>query len=224
MNLTISSFYIAGCSYNFIEIPSGEFLMGSEYGTPLERPVHKATVENSLKVLETPVTQRMYLDVVGVNPSDCMNFDAPVESVTWFDAIEFCDKLSFLTGMRCRLPTETEWEYFCRAGTDTEYFFGSDERHARDFAWYDMNSMDMIKPVRKKLPNNWGLYDVIGNVWEWCADNYRSSYFSGETETKKKVIRGGAIDMDVFRLRSAYRSSEFPELPLRKIGFRIVIE
>jgi formylglycine-generating enzyme required for sulfatase activity len=218
------SFKVKGREYSFVVVPSGEYMMGSDSGLPLEQPVHKVNIIKSFKVLETPVTQRLYLDVMGVNPSDCVNLEAPIESVTWYDAINFCEKLSESMGLKCRLPSEAEWEYFCRAGTATEFFFGADGKRAFDYAWYDMNSMDMIKPVKEKLPNNWGLYDVVGNVWEWCSDNYRCSYNPSENETKKKVIRGGAFDMDIFRLRSAYRSSEFPELPLRKIGFRIVIE
>ena len=224
MSVTTINIDIAGCGYNFVEVSAGEFFMGSNHGLPLELPVHKVMFNKFLKVLETPVTQKMYLDITGVNPSQCVNLDAPIENVTWYDAQKFCEKLSSISGMHFRLPTENEWEYFCRAGTETEYFFGNNGRCAPDFAWYDMNSMDTIKPVRQKLPNPWGLYDVIGNVWEWCSDNYRASYYSNETETRKKIIRGGAFDMDVFRLRSAYRSSEFPELPLRKIGFRIVLE
>ena len=196
--------------------------MGSNIGLPLEKPVHKVSIDKSINVLETPVTQKMYVDVVGTNPSEHVDFESPVENVNWYDAINFCEKLSAMIGEQFRLPTEKEWEYYCRAGTETEYLCGDDERCARDFAWYDINSMDTIKPVRKKLPNQWGLYDVIGNVWEWCADNYCASYHLGDTETKKKIIRGGAFDMDVFRLRSAYRSSEFPEFAMRKIGFRIV--
>lgn len=208
--------------YGFVEIGPGIFSMGSNHGLPIEMPVHNVTINSTLNVLETPVTQQMYVDIMEENPSHYINPESPVESISWYDAVRFCEKLSSKTDRQFRLPTENEWEYICRAGSETEYFIGNDERQARMYAWYDINSKDTTNPVKQKLPNQWGLYDVIGNVWEWCSDNYRATYLEGETETKKKVIRGGAYDMDIFRLRSAYRSSEFPELGLRKIGFRIV--
>ena len=197
--------------------------MGSEAGLPIELPVHKENISHSLIVLETPVTQKLYLDVVGVNPSHFVELNSPVENISWHDALKFCESFKKITNDPVRLPTEAEWEYFCRAGTNTEYHFGDNPYIAAEYAWFDRNTRDTTMPVKQKLPNQWGLYDVIGNIWEWCSDNYSASYALDEPKTKKKVIRGGAYDMDVYRLRSAYRSSEFPELASRKIGFRVVI-
>lgn len=224
MQVITEVFEIGGHKYNCIKLPPGEFLMGSETGLPIELPVHKVAIDRSITVLETPVTQQLYFDVTNVNPSLYINPNSPVENVSWYDAVQFCEKLSSMIGAIVRLPTESEWEYFCRAGTQTEYYFGDNERLAADYAWFNRNSMDETKVVMQKLPNPWGLYDVIGNVWEWTMDDYRSSYQADEFISAKKVIRGGAYDMDTFRLRSAYRSSEFPELSLSKIGFRVIIE
>ena len=124
-----------------------------------------------LKFGKYPVTQSLYQAVTGTNPSYFKHNPLnPVENVGWEDAQSFCEKLSQLTGKNYRLPTNFEWEYACRAGTTTNYYFGDDDNQLKDYAWYDENSRDKTHPVGEKLPNNWGIYDMHGNVWEWTQE------------------------------------------------------
>jgi formylglycine-generating enzyme required for sulfatase activity len=126
---------------------------------------------SSFAIGKYPVTQEQYEAVMGTNPSWFQdNPQNPVESVSWNNAQVFCQKLSEMTGKTYRLPTEAEWEYACRAGTDTVYYFGNDANQLGDYAWYWGNSQETTHPVGQKLPNAWGLYDMHGNIEEWCQE------------------------------------------------------
>ena len=132
----------------------------------------------TFKIGKYPVTQEQYEAVMRINPSYFKNNPQnPVESVSYDDAIAFCQELSQVTGKNYRLPTESEWEYACRAGTVTKYYFGDDANQLEDYAWYCGNSQETTHPVGQKLPNGWGLYDMIGNVWEWCIKCLRGGYW-----------------------------------------------
>lgn len=212
---------------SFVLIPSGSFWMGSDNGLPLETPVHKVEIDKDFYLASTPTTQRLWRSVMGNNPSHFQSGDLlPVENITWHEACEFCEKFGKSIGKIVRLSTEAEWEYSCRAGTTTEFYWGDESNATIDYAWFDLNSMDSTQPVGLKKPNNFGLYDMVGNVWEWCLDLWASDYSQDPVPSKigKRSIRGGAWDMDVFRCRSAYRSSEGEEISTKKIGFRVVIE
>ena len=164
-----------------VELQGGKFRMGSPEGVGLsdEHPQHEVAVE-AFAVGEFPVTFDEYdrfCEATGrEKPGDegWGRGRRPVINVSWHDAAAYCKWLSEETGETYRLLTEAEWEYACRAGSDTKYCYGDDEQRLGDYAWFFENSGMKTHPVGQKLPNAWGLYDMHGNVWEWCADEYRS--------------------------------------------------
>jgi formylglycine-generating enzyme required for sulfatase activity len=161
---------------------------------------------------------------------------APVERVSWNEAHDFCGRLSELweeksLGHRYRLPTEAEWEFACRAGTTT-YYFGDDEVGLSDYAWFDANSDYKTHHVGLKKPNSFGLYDVHGNVWEWCQDGYDAAYYRRSpvddprgpmNETLLRVIRGGSWSYTAVACRSAYRNALDRWYHADTCGFRVVL-
>ena len=191
-------------------IPAGTFTMGDG------DDAHDVTLTKPFKMGVHEVTQAQYEQVMGVNPSKFKGADNPVENVSWDDAVEFCRRLSELPAEKAagnvyRLPTEAEWEYACRAGTTTKYSFGDDESEFGDYAWYCDNSDEQTHPVGSKKPNAWGLYDMHGNVLEWCQDWY-GDYPSGSVTDptgpavgSHRVIRGGSWDRTAGYCRSAHR-------------------
>ena len=218
-------------------IPSGKFEMGSQNELPfaLETPVHEAVISNSLFVSKFLVTQEQFEIVMNENPSKFRyEKNLPVENITWFDAKTFCRKLSEISTKLIRLPSETEWEYFCRAGSTGDFFFGDDETLLSDYAWFELNSDGKTHPVGLKKPNNWGLFDVVGNVWEWCEDVWKSDYndfpadgsanLKNSEKQPRRSTRGGSFAMNSFRCRSTYRSFDWNDNAVEKLGFRIVLE
>ena len=164
----------------------------------------------TFKIGKYPITQEQYEAVMGTNPSYFINNPQnPVEQVSCNDAIVFCKKLSGMTGKNYRLPTNSEWEYACRAGAKTLFSFGNDFEQLEDYAWYENNSGFITHPVGQKLPNAWGLYDMHGNVWEWC----------------QSVPRGGGFDTCSYGCRVEQLSDlYFEESCGRNIGFRVVCD
>ena len=234
-------------------IPSGTFAMGSPHGRDDEKPVHQVRIDAFL-MDQHEVTQAEYERLGEIeafpNPSHFQGPDLPVEQATWPQAAHFCNARSRQEGLQpcynedtaeCdfkangyRLPTEAEWEYACRAGTDADYSFG-EARNLGDYAWFADNSAKKTHPVGKKKPNPWGLFDMHGNVVEWCQDVfdkdcYKSSPSSnprGPAGGKEYVLRGGSWKSPADALRSAYRSGEIPGfsdacLARDAIGFRCV--
>jgi formylglycine-generating enzyme required for sulfatase activity len=237
-----------------VTIPAGFFAMGSRHGRDEEKPVHKVWIDSFL-IDRHEVTQAEYEKLGKINafpnPSHFQGADLPVDQVTWPQAARFCNARSRLEGLKpcyneetatCdfsangyRLPTEAEWEYACRAGTTTDYSFGDETRQLGDFAWFADNSGKKTHPVGRKKPNPWGLFDMHGNVAEWCQDIYAASYYksspekspSGPDEGNEFVLRGGSWKSPAEALRSAYRAGEAPGfsdacLARDAIGFRCV--
>jgi formylglycine-generating enzyme required for sulfatase activity len=232
-----------------VEIPGGSFLMGTDeaevqrlnqkYSTEVfnrELPIHRVTLQKYF-LGKYPVTQEQYQAVMGNNPSKFQdNPKNPVEQVSWQDAQAFCQKLRKLTGQDFRLPTEAEWEYACRAGTQTRYYFGDDESQLGDYAWYDENSDSKTHSVGHKKPNDWGLYDTHGNVWEWCEDSWHDSYANKPENIKNNgsiiwsdsnesyhVLRGGSWYLNSWDCRSANRFRLNADYRNSNIGFRLVL-
>jgi formylglycine-generating enzyme required for sulfatase activity len=156
----------------FVLIPAGTFKMGSDTGDQDERPVHQVTISKAFYMGKYEVTQGQWQAVMGSNPSASPG-DAkrPVDQVSWNEAQTFISKLNAMDGVQLyRLPTEAEWEYAARAGSTTIYSFGNDPKQLGEYAWYRGNSGRHTNPVGQKRPNAWGLYDMLGNVWEWVQD------------------------------------------------------
>jgi len=214
-------------------IPAGKFMMGSpdsEQGRSEEEgPQHKVTISKPFYVGVTEVTQAQYEAVMGTNPSKFKGATNPVEMVSWNDATEFCKKLSEKTRQAVRLPTEAEWEYACRAGSQTLFSFGDVDSALGDFAWYWGNSGSQSHPVGQKRPNAWGLFDMHGNVWEWCADWYGDypkgtvTDPQGAASGEYRVLRGGCWYDYPNYCRAAYRSYLTPVNRDKYCGFRVVV-
>ena len=208
-------------------IPAGKFTMGEG------DEAHEVTLTKPFKMGVHEVTQAQYEQVMGVNPSHFKGAENPVEMVSWDDAVEFCRRLSDLptekaAGNVYRLPTEAEWEYACRAGTKAAYSFGDDESDFGEYGWYRENSGRTTHPVGSKLPNAWGLYDMHGNVWEWCQDRYGDypggavTDPTGPADGSDRVIHGGSWNSRTAVLcRSAIRYRYDPSNRNDSNGFRV---
>lgn len=214
---------------DLVVIPSGSFEMGSTKGEGDEIPVHPVTLD-LFALGKTEVTQGQWRTVMGSNHKsfgECGD-DCPVEITTlsWNDAELFIEKLNTLTGQQYRLPSESEWEYACKAGGQHEYC-GSD--NLDEVGWHDANSNGSSHPAGLKQANSFGLYDMSGNVWEWVADSGHEDYLGapndgsvrhGEFDHLWRVLRGGAWNINSYRARSAFRLRCIPKFPMH-FGFRV---
>jgi formylglycine-generating enzyme required for sulfatase activity len=225
-------------------ITKGTFMMGSpesEEGRKENETQHKVTISKDYYLGVYEVTQAQYEKVMGKNPSYFQgaivgneNANLPVENVSWDDTVEFCKKLSDLpeekkAGRLYRLPTEAEWEYACRAGSKAAYSFGANSKTLGDYAWFGESSGSQTHPVGEKKANAWGLYDMHGNVWEWCSDWYgvypkgAVSDPVGPPEGSPRVFRGGGWDNWAEHCRSANRSGIVPSHRNDLCGFRVAL-
>ncbi|MBX7222320.1 MAG: SUMF1/EgtB/PvdO family nonheme iron enzyme [Blastocatellia bacterium] len=220
-----------GVKMEFALIPAGSFRMGSnDYEN--ERPVHEIEIGYPYHMGIYPVTQNQWRVVMGVNPSNFKNLNNPVENITWDMAQEFCEKLTAKRdGFLYRLPTESEWEYAARAGSEGKYCFGDGKNLLKEYAWFDENSQQMAQPVGMKRPNAWGLYDVHGNVYEWCQDWYHDDYNGAPTdgtawedgrEHQFRVLRGGSWLYYASYCRASFRYRAEPNHKKSNYGFRVV--
>ena len=191
---------IASQGIDFVLIPEGSYMMGSNDGYDDEKPVHQVKISRPFYLGKYPVTQAQWQTVMGNNPSHFKGASRPVEQVSWNEVQEFITKLNELEGCEgCyRLPTEAEWEYAARAGTTTAYSFGDDVGQLGNYAWYGDNSNGETHSVGEKGANLWGLYDMHGNVWEWVQDwygNYPEGPLTDPTGPESgsyRVVRGGS--------------------------------
>jgi len=219
----------------FALIPEGRFMMGSNWGYEAEKPLHQVHITRPFYIGVYEVTNAQYAAFLrdtgqkaNLPPSD-----SRPANVSWMQAQAFCEWLSRREGATCRLPTEAEWEYACRAGTTTEYYWGASPLPVVEHAWCDGNSRRTPQPVGLKKPNAWGLYDMLGNVWEWCRDWHEKDYYSkspladprGPEKGTVRVIRGGSWGNNgPASCRSAMRNEVAPDAVRPDIGFRVVME
>ena len=222
------TYTVNGVSFDMFFVEGGTFRMGSNDGENDEKPVHQVTLRNYY-IGKTEVTQELWQAVMGSNPSASKNIGAknPVNDVSWNDCQEFIRKLNSLTGANFRLPTEAEWEYAARGGNKSRGYKYSGSDNLGSVAWYEDNSGDKVHPVGCKSPNELGLYDMSGNVWEWCADRY-GSYSSwsqanptGTSSGSYRVKRGGGWYDNTARCRVANRFSNAPTFSYSNLGLRL---
>ena len=193
-----------------------------------EQPQHQVSIK-SFSMGKYEVTQEQWYAVMGNLPSNFKGRTLPVEQVSWDDAQAFVRKLSEKTGKNYRLPSEAEWEYAARAGSQTNFYFGDSENELGRYAWFGSNSGNTTHPVGEKLPNAFGLYDMLGNVWEWTADCWNRNYNGAPNDggawasgdCGRRVLRGGAWGSDPQSLRSAYRNNNYPTFRNSNSGFRL---
>jgi sulfatase modifying factor 1 len=229
----------------FNKIPAGTFLMGSpetEKGRFGEEHQHTVMISRAFYMQTTEVTQSQWKSVMGTEPwkGKPTVKEGPNNAATyvsWNDAVAYCKKLSEKEGKTYRLPTEAEWEYACRAGTKTAWSFGDDEKVLGDYAWYDKNVAEIVSEqyahqVGLKKPNAFGLYDMHGNVYEWCHDYYEEDYYkqspekdpTGPASGSFRVLRGGSWLYFAPLTRSAFRKWSVADSRRNLGGFRLVRE
>jgi formylglycine-generating enzyme required for sulfatase activity len=216
--------------------PAG-FVMGSDQnGHANERPAHKVAFAREFAIARYEVTQELYFVVMGTNPAKWKGARNSVEMVNWHEANAFCGKVTLaLRKLKLldesdlvRLPSEAEWEYACRAGTATAYSFGDKAEDLGKYCWYKENAPGNDPPVGKKLPNDWGLFDMHGYVWEWCADHAHADYKNAPSDGspwiapagEQRMIRGGSYADSADAVRSAYRRAVASEFRSDTVGFR----
>ena len=213
---------------NLILIPAGSFTMGDAS----EKPAHKVTITKPFYLGKFEVTQEQWEAVMGNNPSEFKDPKNPVECASWDDCQQFLVKLNAKSGGqggKFVLPTEAQWEYACRAGSTGKFCFGDEEEQLDEYAWYGKNSGSKTHSVGGKKPNAWGLYDMHGNVWEWCQDWYDTYGAeavddpSGPTTGSNRVRRGGSWGGTARYCRSAYRGRDDSSDRGDYLGFRLAL-
>lgn len=247
VQIWLSPFGLSESPIEGVEIPKGSYWRGSSgHGHPDEVPLKTIRLNASIWISVVPITQGIYSTIMGFNPSARCDLQRPVEMISWFDALEFCNTLSKLEGLDpvyhlqnegspiCkwnlngyRLPTEAEWEVAARA-SDNTMFSGSDA--SKMVAWTLENAHNKTQPVRRRRPNGWGIYDMSGNVWEWCWDCYDSKYYQdspkddpkGPRTAETNVLRGGAATLPADRARVSNRYHLPPDTRDATVGFRVV--
>jgi formylglycine-generating enzyme required for sulfatase activity len=200
-------------------------------------PSHEVIISKPFFISKYEVTQGQWKQIIESDPSVFDGDNLPVENVNWFDTFRFTDALSETWGVKYRLPTEAEWEYCARAGSSTIFGLGKDHQSITadsisEYAWINANSEHKTQPVGMKLPNAWGLYDMHGNVWEWCNDHFSCEAYQTLKEKDPRfrgdgteaVFRGGCWDLEAQFSRAAFRGGNLKTHKVSYVGFRIVRE
>ena len=240
-NQNVITISVKGVSFKMVRVQGGTFTMGAtaeQGGDALddEKPAHKVTLSNYY-IGETEVTQELWAAVMGSNPSEFKGAKHPVENVSWNDCQEFIRKLNQLTGKTFRLPTEAEWEFAARGGTKSRHYKFAGGNTLGSVAWYDENAGDKgesspdygTHPVARKAANELGLYDMSGNVYEWCQDwlgDYSSSAQTnpkGPSSASGRVIRGGSWFTFSGSCRVSYRNYLSPDSRFSYLGLRLAL-
>jgi len=216
-------------------LPAGTFTMGGDWDVEQadenELPQHQVTFETPFYIGKFTVTQSQWQTVMGDSPSEFRGANHPVETTSHDDARAFIERLNDLENTRTyRLPTEAEWEYAARAGSQNTYCFGTEIGRLAEFAWFQDNSGSTTHPVGQLAPNDWGLHDMHGNVHEWCADWYRRDYYAespskdpaGPRKGVARVLRGGDWSSEAWYCRCAIRSLSSPQRRSPRVGLRLV--
>ncbi len=222
-----------GISVDMVRVEAGTFTMGAtaEMKNPFnfEKPTHRVTLTNDYYIGKYEVTQALWQTVMGNNPSGFKGDNLPVEQVSWDDCQEFISKLNRITGKTFRLPTEAEWEYAARGGNKSRGYQYSGSKKLSDVTWYDKESGYETYAVGTKQPNELGIYDMTGNVWEWCQDwfGYYSSHSqtnpTGATSGSGRVCRGGSWLYEARFGRSSCRGTFAPDFRFNDLGLRLVL-
>ena len=225
-----------GVKLEMVKVKAGSFEMSADDGDGFpDEEAHSATLTKDFYIGRTEVTQAQWKAVMGTNPSEFKGDDNPVEMVSWNDAMEFCEKLNDSgkapRGWKFTLPTETQWEYAARGGNRSRGFKYSGSNDIDEVAWSDDNSGDKTHPVGKKKSNELGLFDMSGNVWEWCLDNWNSDSSKLTAEFTRgndrsgslRVRRGGSWCFDAEGCRSASRFNDVPGYRISVLGFRVAL-
>ena len=224
------TFNVKGVDFTMVAVEGGTFKMGSNDGNKDEMPVHTVTLSDYY-IGETVVTQKLWLAVMDCNLSFFKEtLESPVECVSYNDCKKFISRLNKLTGEEFALPTEAQWEYAARGGNKSRGYEYSGSDNINDIAWYNDCANGNTHPVKGKLPNELGLYDMSGNVWEWCSDLYGMDYYShspqnnpkGSSFGKIRVLRGGSWSSSADNSRATNRAKNSPDYRLNNTGMRLV--
>lgn len=228
--------YTNSIGMEFVLVAPGSFQMGSLHGETVptnETPAHRVEIDKPFYLGKYEVTQAQWEALMKNNPSHFKDPNRPVEQISWEEARQFVRKMNAKEKVKVyRLPTEAEWEYAARAGTTTRFHWGEQEQDAGRYAWYGGNAGGQTHPVGQKQPNAWGLYDVAGNVWEWCQDWYDAKYYQhspksnpiGPDRGMDFVVRGGGWHNAAPLLRSAIRYHDTPNGRSLLTGVRIAMD
>ena len=229
----VRTYYANGVSFQMVGVEGGTFTMGAtaEQGSDAyewEKPTHQVTLF-SYSIGKTEVTQALWQAVMGTNPSRFKGTNLPVERVSWEDCQIFIRKLNAITGKNFRLPSEAEWEFAARGGNKSRDFKYSGSNTLSNVAWYDDNSSSKTHPVATKAPNELGIYDMSGNVWEWCSD-WKGAYSSssqynptGPNSGSYRVFRGGSWIRNAGYCRVSNRGSSTPANRDIALGLRLAL-